>query len=143
MASANQKYEDKARASAKSEATRVSLGKLESKIASVEYVERPNRVTGGAITICIVTMTNGFQVVDASAAADPKNHNPVLGREFSFDRCVRQIWAHEGYLMRELLSAGPKKVRKAAKQLQRAVKKTTLPKPAPKKVVVRKKKPTR
>ena len=56
------------------------------------------------ITACFILMRNGFVFVGKSAAASPENHNAKLGECYAYDDAFRQIWAHEGYLLREQLS---------------------------------------
>ena len=56
------------------------------------------------ITVCFIKMLNGFVFVGKSAAVSPENHNAKLGECYAYDDAFRQIWAHEGYLLREQLS---------------------------------------
>lgn len=50
-----------------------------------------------ALTICIATTETGFKVVGKSSPIDPKNFDPKLGKQYSFDDAVRQLWELEGY----------------------------------------------
>ncbi|ESY05256.1 hypothetical protein X752_25950 [Mesorhizobium sp. LNJC398B00] len=56
------------------------------------------------MTICVMTLTNGFTLVGKSAPADPANFNQALGEKFAREDCIRQMWPLEGYLLREELS---------------------------------------
>jgi hypothetical protein len=60
----------------------------------------------GLLTICVITMTNGFMVHGVSAAASPANHDADVGRRYAFDNAFKQLWQLEGYLLRERLSFG-------------------------------------
>ena len=57
------------------------------------------------VTICLLTLRNGFSVVGQSAAASPANFNLELGRKIARDNAREKIWQLEGYLLREKLSA--------------------------------------
>jgi hypothetical protein len=56
------------------------------------------------VTVCFILMRNGFVFVGQSAAASPENHDTKIGEYYAYDDAFRQIWAHEGYLLREHLS---------------------------------------
>lgn len=141
MKSAIQQSEDLAALVAVSPTTRVSKADIEAKIIRKQYlrVGNPTVAGEGTLTLCVITVENGFQVVGKSAPADAKNFNADAGRQFAYEDAFRQLWPLEGYLMREMLRVSPTKLRKAAKKIRRAAKKATLPKPAPKKTVARKK----
>lgn len=60
---------------------------------------------GTTLTVCALTLRNGFQVVGESAAASPANFDAELGRKIARDNARNKIWALEGYLLRSRLSA--------------------------------------
>lgn len=80
---------------------RVSLDSMVKKIASEEIIHPRSTPS---MTICIVTMTNGFVVIGKSAPADPANFNADLGAKFAREDAIRQLWPLEGYALRERLS---------------------------------------
>ncbi|MBN8927427.1 MAG: hypothetical protein BGO51_03735 [Rhodospirillales bacterium 69-11] len=84
---------------AKRPAVSVTKERIESVITSVEF----ERISDGTMTICVVTLRNGFQVVGKSACAHPENYNKDLGEKIAYDDAFRQIWPLEGYLLRESL----------------------------------------
>jgi len=59
---------------------------------------------GTTLTVCALTLRNGFIVTGESAAASPANFDAELGRKIAFDNARNKIWALEGYLLRERLS---------------------------------------
>ena len=61
---------------------------------------------GTTLTVCALTLRNGFQVVGESAAASPANFNEEIGRTVARENARRQIWKLEGYLLRSRLEAG-------------------------------------
>ena len=56
------------------------------------------------VTVCFIMMRNGFVFVGKSAAASPENHDTKIGEYYAYDDAFRQIWTHEGYLLREKLA---------------------------------------
>ena len=55
------------------------------------------------LTICMLTLRNGFTVTGESACADARNFNAEIGRDIAKGNARRRIWALEGYLLREKL----------------------------------------
>jgi hypothetical protein len=60
---------------------------------------------GTTLTICALTLRNGFHVVGESAAASPANFNAEIGRKVARASARNQIWKLEGYLLRSKLAA--------------------------------------
>lgn len=61
---------------------------------------------GTTLTVCALTLRNGFLVTGESAAASPANFDEELGRRIARDSARAKIWAFEGYLLRQRLSEG-------------------------------------
>ena len=59
---------------------------------------------GTPLTVCALTLQNGFMVVGKSAPASPENFNAELGQKIARDDARNQIWALEGYLLRSKLA---------------------------------------
>lgn len=79
---------------------RVTAEYLNSLPISTEYF---NPDCAPHVTICVIQVRNGFVLVGKSAPADPANFDADLGREFARDDALRQLWALEGYLLRQCL----------------------------------------
>ena len=66
---------------------------------------------GTTLTVCVLTLQNGFTVTGESAAASPENFDEVIGRRIARDNARAKIWALEGYLLKtrlhETVSSGP------------------------------------
>ena len=60
---------------------------------------------GTSLTVCALTLKNGFQVVGESAAASIENFDEEIGRKIARDNARAKIWALEGYLLRSKLAA--------------------------------------
>ena len=74
----------------------------------VDYV-----VTLKKLTICIITMKNGFHVTGVSAPASLANYDEQVGNRYAYDNAFKQLWQLEGYLLREKLSQQEEISRKA------------------------------
>ena len=62
---------------------------------------------GTTLTVCCLTLRNGFNVTGESAAASPANFDEQLGREIARRNARDKIWSLEGYLLRSALAAQP------------------------------------
>ena len=58
------------------------------------------------LTVCCLTLRNGFTVTGESACASPENFDAKLGEEIAYRNARDKIWALEGYLLKERLSYG-------------------------------------
>ena len=58
------------------------------------------------ITICILTLRNGFTVVGHSACASPENFNAEIGRRVAREAAIREVWPLMGYALRTQLAEG-------------------------------------
>jgi hypothetical protein len=61
---------------------------------------------GTTLTVCALTLQNGFLVVGESAAASPENFNAEIGRKIARDNARNKIWALEGYALKSRLTGG-------------------------------------
>jgi phosphohistidine phosphatase SixA len=77
---------------------RVTLESMVEKILSEEYIHPVNIPH---MTICVITVDNGFALVGKSAPADAENFDETLGRKFAKEDAIRQMWPLEAYLLRE------------------------------------------
>lgn len=83
-----------------SPARKVTLEGLRKRIAHTEFIRPQHEST---LTICVLTLENGFTVVGQSACAHPENFNEQLGQKIAWDDAFGQLWQLEGYLLREEL----------------------------------------
>ena len=60
---------------------------------------------GPTLTVCALTLRNGYIVTGESAAASPSNFDEAIGRKIARDNARNKIWGLEGYLLRERLAA--------------------------------------
>jgi hypothetical protein len=59
---------------------------------------------GTTLTVCALTLKNGFHVTGESAAASPENFDVEIGRKIARDNARNKIWAFEGYALRNRLT---------------------------------------
>lgn len=91
-------------------APRVALADIEAAIAGTIYATGAEAFGAspheplGILTLCAITMKNGFTVIGKSAPASPANFNRDLGRKFAYEDAVRQIWPLMGFALRDKLS---------------------------------------
>lgn len=64
-------------------------------------------VPGTTLTICVLTLQNGFTVVGESASASPENFNEEIGRKIAKGNAREKIWALMGMLLKNNLSDNP------------------------------------
>ncbi len=82
-------------------APRLNPDMIDAAIASEQYHVFP----GTTMTVCALTLRNGYIVTGESAAASPENFDKEIGRKIARDNARNKIWALEGYLLREKLAA--------------------------------------
>lgn len=75
-------------------------------IDSVIKSEQFHVFEGTTLTVCCLTLENGFTVTGESACASPQNFDVELGRKIAKDNAREKIWALEGYLLRHRISTG-------------------------------------
>lgn len=82
-------------------APRLSPALIDATIVAEHYHVFP----GTTLTVCALTLRNGFQVVGESACASPENFDEALGRKIAREHARNKIWALEGYALRNRLAA--------------------------------------
>lgn len=82
-------------------APRLNPDMIDATIVSEMYHVFP----GTTLTVCALTLRNGFIVIGESAAASPANFDQAIGRKVARENARNKIWQLEGYLLREKLAA--------------------------------------
>ena len=80
-------------------APRITPDRIDSKITAEAYHHFP----GTTMTVCCLTLLNGYTVCGQSAAASPENFDHEIGRKVARADARDKIWQLEGYLLRERL----------------------------------------
>ncbi len=55
------------------------------------------------LTVCCLTLKNGFTVTGSGACASPENFNAEIGRKIARKNAREKIWPLEGYLLKQTL----------------------------------------
>lgn len=80
-------------------APRITPELIDSKIASFDF----HVFTNSCLTVCCITLVNGFTVTGESACASPENFNEEIGRKIAKEQARNKIWMLEGYLLKDYL----------------------------------------
>lgn len=81
-------------------APRLTPEMIDEVIASEAYHVFP----GTTLTVCSLTLKNGYHVVGHSAAASARNFDEAIGREIARKNAREKIWGLEGYILRSRLA---------------------------------------
>lgn len=73
---------------------------IEALIDEEDYHVFPNTT----VTVCCLTLLNGFNTIGYSACIEPVDFDARLGREIAFENARRKIWELESYRMKEAQS---------------------------------------
>lgn len=80
-------------------APRLTPSDIDAQIDREEY-----HVFDSVMTVCVLTLKNGYKVTGESACASPENFDQDTGRTISRKNARDKIWALEGYLLRSKLA---------------------------------------
>lgn len=84
---------------AKCPAVRVTKDHIAGLITTQQYLQPE----GTLLTMCVLTLANGFTVTGESACAAPENFNEDLGKKIAYENAFNKIWQLEGYLLKQAL----------------------------------------
>ena len=102
---------------------RVTLDALKANIAKEEFHVFP----GSQLTVCVLTLLNGFTVTGESACDDPAMFNEEIGQKIARENAERKIWPLMGYALKEeMMKEVPsgdfrERVKNEARQLQQNI----------------------
>lgn len=71
--------------------------------AAADAMNMPATDALGLLTICILSLKNGFTIVGKSACASPKNFDAELGAKIARQDAVSQMWPLLGYALKDRL----------------------------------------
>ena len=73
----------------------LTLEDIEAVIVKKEFMQ----VMATTLTICVLTLENGFTVTGESACVDPNNFDKDIGEKIAYENAREKIWQLEGYLL--------------------------------------------
>ena len=76
---------------------KVTTESIDAKITTASYFQIP----GSTVTICQLTLQNGFGVIGQAACVNPANFDEQVGKTIAYQNARDQIWKLEGYLLKE------------------------------------------
>lgn len=82
-------------------AARITPGMLDDEIVKEEY-----HVFSGVLTICVLTLKNGFMVTGESACASPANYDATIGQAIARSNAREKLWPLLGFRLKDQLAQG-------------------------------------
>lgn len=79
-------------------ANRLTLENIKNTIKDVSYIV--NKDT--CLTICILSLKNGFNIVETSACIDPSMFDESIGKNIAYEKAEKKIWELLGFYTKEL-----------------------------------------
>lgn len=80
-------------------APRLTPKDIDAVIVSATYTVLPR----GRVTVCELTLKNGYTVRGESSCVSIENFNKELGEKIAFENARNEIWQLEGYLLKQRL----------------------------------------
>ncbi len=81
------------------DAPRITKEHLESIITDKQF----HRLTD-VLTVCVLTLRNGFTVTGESACVSPANYNQAIGEDIAYRNAFDKLWLLEGYALKNKLA---------------------------------------
>ena len=81
-------------------APRITPDMIDGEIVSSDYHVFP----GSCLTVCCLTLKNGFTVTGESACASPENFDEEIGRTVAQQNARQKIWPLLGFRLRDQLN---------------------------------------
>lgn len=72
-------------------------------IDNLIVAEQYHQFEGTTVTVCCLTLRNGFNTVGESACVSPEGFDAEIGRQLARKEAREKIWLLEGYLLRQML----------------------------------------
>ena len=82
-------------------AKRITPEDLNAEIVAEDYHVFP----GSCLTVCCLTLRNGFTVTGESACASPENFDAELGQKIARANAREKLWPLLGFRLRDQLAA--------------------------------------
>jgi len=76
---------------------KVTKDYIETRIKKTDYLVLPD----STVTLCNITLNNGYSVRGESACVDPRNFNVEIGKGLAYKQAFDRLWPLEGYLLAE------------------------------------------
>lgn len=81
-------------------APRITVEMLDHEIVSTQF----HVFEGSCLTVCCITLRNGYTVTGESACAHPENFDAEIGQNMAFAKARDKIWGLLGFRLRDQLT---------------------------------------
>lgn len=79
---------------------KLTLDDIKNVVTKVEYIRL------GTLTICVLTLKNGFKVTGQSACISPETFDQEIGEKLAYEKALDKVWELEGYLLTQMQFEG-------------------------------------
>jgi hypothetical protein len=79
--------------------TKLTPEDIDAQIMFVDY----HTFEDTCLTVCCITLKNGYNVIGKSGCIDPEAFDEQIGRQIARENAVQEIWQLEGYLLKECI----------------------------------------
>jgi Phage protein (N4 Gp49/phage Sf6 gene 66) family len=76
---------------------KVTTQAMSARIADIVYINLRT------VTVCSITLDNGFSVRGESACVDPANYDKQIGEALAYTNAYGKLWPLFGFLLAEIL----------------------------------------
>lgn len=76
---------------------RLLIADIEAAISKEQY----HVFDGTTLTVCCLTLRNGFTVTGTSACIHYVDFNAELGRKYAREEAFKRAWDHEAYMLKQ------------------------------------------
>lgn len=80
-------------------APKVTPDDIKAAIVGAEYYKLTE-----TLTVCVLTLENGYTVTGQSACASPENYDKAIGEELAYKDAENKVWGLEAYLLKQELT---------------------------------------
>lgn len=77
-------------------APKITQEQINSLIVKTEFYVFPD----STLTVCCLTLKNGFKVTGESSCVSLENFSKTIGEKIAFEQAREKIWLLEGYLLK-------------------------------------------
>jgi len=78
----------------------VTQQEVENAIMHEAYIKQ-----GKKITVCHLTLVDGFEVVGTAGVVDPDNYDPKIGNKIAKEKALDKVWQHMGSILQNKLAS--------------------------------------
>jgi len=78
--------------------------RLTPKVIDNAIAKKEFHILTPTLTVCVLTLTNGYTVTGESACASPENFDKEIGEKIAFTNAREKIWGLVGFLLVDKLA---------------------------------------